>query len=297
MTTFSAPDVSAISPPKLSPFPVPDAKDVCVDDDGAIDQSRMLASPKLSIPHSVKTHEPEGSRLLLTHLRGRTAQQQQQLALGGRMIQAEQNERWAEMSAWCGFLATNLEGACCRIEQMGEEKRVLDRATAEDRNTIRHLEYSVSHKNVKHLEQKIEKLQAEVREREAELEQVHEDLRNGIPVSLSRENTSFLSAFCAEAFIEAGMDADEKEKEQAKEPEPNSPPKSVLLKRMSTATRSRSSPPRRQSRMPRRVTRSARRRTSPRCRTGRSTRGSSRSTCSRSSRIVSSATCAPRAAR
>ena len=50
MTTFSAPDVSAISPPKLSPFPVPDAKDVCVDDDGAIDQSRMLASPKLSIP-------------------------------------------------------------------------------------------------------------------------------------------------------------------------------------------------------------------------------------------------------
>ena len=237
MTTFSAPDVSAISPPKLSPFPVPDAKDVCVDDDGAIDQSRMLASPKLSIPHSVKTHEPEGSRLLLTHLRGRTAQQQQQLALGGRMIQAEQNERWAEMSAWCGFLATNLEGACCRIEQMGEEKRVLDRATAEDRNTIRHLEYSVSHKNVKHLEQKIEKLQAEVREREADLEQVHEDLRNGIPVSLSRENTSFLSAFCAEAFIEAGMDADEKEKEQAKEPEPNSPPKSVLLKRMSTATR------------------------------------------------------------
>ena len=121
MTTFSAPDVSAISPPKLSPFPVPDAKDVCVDDDGAIDQSRMLASPKLSIPHSVKTHEPEGSRLLLTHLRGRTAQQQQQLALGGRMIQAEQNERWAEMSAWCGFLATNLEGACCRIEQLGAE--------------------------------------------------------------------------------------------------------------------------------------------------------------------------------
>ena len=148
-------------------------------------------------------HDIHGSRRLLEQLRNRASA----LALGGRACQSELQERWAEMHAWCGYLATNLEGACSRIEQLGEDNHAQAREQNESVNTSRHLEYRASQKNVHHLEQRIEALQEEVRGRDAAIAQLHQDLANGKPVSMNQSQTELVEHVIDDTMKSLGLGA------------------------------------------------------------------------------------------
>ena len=63
-------------------------------------------SPKQNIQHSLSAGNPAESRLLLDNYRA--GETQSALSVGARACQSEQNEKWAEMRAWNGYLATNL---------------------------------------------------------------------------------------------------------------------------------------------------------------------------------------------
>lgn len=177
------------------------------------------------IPHKhlipTSEHDVSGSRRLLEQLRARTSS----FSLAGRACQAELQERWAEMHAWCGYLATNLEGACSRIEQLGEDQHALTREQSEASNTIRHLEYRASQKNVHQLEQRIEALQEEVRARDASIRQLMQDLADGKPVQMNESQSELVGDVIDETLSSLGL------------PPATKKGVSKSLKRMQTATR------------------------------------------------------------
>ena len=122
-----------------------------------VEARRSYSPPQIPATQASEAHTVAKSRDLLDKLRRRRSQQ---LSLTGRGCQSDLNERWEEMHAWCGYLATNLEGACSRIEQLADERREFVSHRHEQETTIRQLEYRASNKNVARLEQTIEQLQA-----------------------------------------------------------------------------------------------------------------------------------------
>ena len=158
--------------------------------------SQWTAMPAL--PHPVETHGTSVSRQLLAQLRAKAEQEAQgeKAQIVGRSHQNSEKERWDEMQAWCGFLATNLEGACCRIERLCEKERNNERQLSEQESTMRHLEYVASKKNVMGLEQRIEALEAELLDRQADIAGLKEDLKNGRQVEMPPDqNATVLNIF------------------------------------------------------------------------------------------------------
>lgn len=150
-------------------------------------------------------------------------------------MQSEQQDRWAELQSWRGFLAANLEGACCRIEQLGEDARAVERARDEDQTTIRQLEHRVSQKGVAQLEQTVEQLKAELRDREADIARLQDDLKAGKRVEMSYEQAELVSGLLADTLSELGF-----ESPPIPPSSPSGAPSSVRspnVKRMTTATR------------------------------------------------------------
>ena len=138
----------------------------------------------------------------------RLTQVQRMLSMGGQSCQSEQQERWAEMRAWCGFLATNLEGACTRIEQLGEEKRIAERVHDSDRQAIKELKKRNSSHVADEREQEIERLKATIRDRDATIEQLHIDLREGKPVAMNQENKLMVADIVHASMKDLGIDQD-----------------------------------------------------------------------------------------
>ena len=154
--------------------------------------------PQIPATHPSEMYNIDSSRELLDKLRVR---QTQQLALSGRGCQSDLQERWQEMHAWCGYLATNLEGACCRIEQLGDERRDLLSRQDEMGNAVRQLEYRASNKNVARLEQTIQQLQQDLLDRDASIQQLTADLKEGASVEMPAETRHLVSRVLEETLL------------------------------------------------------------------------------------------------
>lgn len=100
----------------------------------------------------------EGARSLLEGFKAKAPELGQ--GLSGRGVQAWMQEAWSELHAWCGFLASNLEGSCRRIELLGEERRLQDAKLQELRGSISFLEHLCGTRNIHALEQRVEAQQA-----------------------------------------------------------------------------------------------------------------------------------------
>ena len=196
--------------------------------------------PQIPATHPSEMYNIDSSRELLDKLRVR---QTQQLALSGRGCQSDLQERWQEMHAWCGYLATNLEGACCRIEQLGDERRDLLSRQDEMGNAVRQLEYRASNKNVARLEQTIQQLQQDLRDRDASIQQLTADLKEGASVEMPAEQQHLVSRVLEETLAELGLSSPVEAQGVGVGEHTSPPPKAVKrkssqgLKRLETATR------------------------------------------------------------
>lgn len=122
---------------------------------------RAAQLPPTLQPPPITLNAASSERKLLQKLTQRTASGPP-IGTGGQGVQSELQERWAEQHAWCVTLSMNLEGACQRIESLVDENRNLQRLRQEDENTMRHLQYRASLKNVASLEQTIQTLQDQI---------------------------------------------------------------------------------------------------------------------------------------
>ena len=89
--------------------------------------------------------------------------------------------------------------------------------------------WSLPQKNIGQLEQKIEQLQAEIRDRDADIAQLKDDLKNGKPVDMSPKDENLVSNVIADTLSDLGLGAAESD----------APKKSATnsLRRMMSATR------------------------------------------------------------
>lgn len=113
------------------------------------------------------------ARVMLDHFRRRGSSGGPGVpALSGRACQLELQERWSELHAWCGAMASHLDGACTLIEALADDARRLERVQTESQNTLRQLEHRCSRRNVDALEQTVEQQREELRTHEHAAEEL-----------------------------------------------------------------------------------------------------------------------------
>ena len=168
----------------------------------------------------------EGSRALLSGWKGKALYLSDPQATGREMsvsgglsggaVTAWMQEQWAELHAWCGFLAANLEGSCAKIESLGAERRQHDRERTELRGRCAYLEHLCSQRNTHILEQRIEGLQEKIDGFggvRAELDAARRTLEEGAQ-ERQRLTTAKLASDAAQAAMQKQIQAAEEAAER-----------------------------------------------------------------------------------
>jgi hypothetical protein len=130
-----------------------------------------------------------------------------QLELGGQSCQAASAAQWQELHAWCGLLATNLEGALARIDALGVELRTAARGRADLESRVAQLSFRASQKNISGLEQRLQSAEDDVEARTAGMAELTDDLRSGHPVNMLRKPAEAVRNAVDHAAHEVASDA------------------------------------------------------------------------------------------